>query len=125
MAYPAAHGRSPKIRENADAARRDLVQDGGDDGTAGHASDRRARRPIPDRRRPMQPSPTSIEMMAETYRRTLQADAERVRAKVPRPAPTLAEPPSTAKWRTALGDLLIRVGLRIGGRPHTAAGTTA
>ena len=72
----------------------------------------------------MQPSPASIEIMAETHCRTLRADAERVRAKTPPAVSSRAACPLVGAWRTVIGDLLIRTGVRIAGRAHTAAAAT-
>jgi hypothetical protein len=65
----------------------------------------------------MQRQPLSIEIIAETYRRELLADAERVRPKTPARPRRRGCRAAAARLRLAAGGALIRAGHRLRGTP--------
>ena len=67
----------------------------------------------------MQSAPSSVEIMAETYRQTLLADAGRTRPKTPRQPRPSRSLGSIAAWRNR-GGVLVRAGERLRGVPHGA-----
>ena len=61
----------------------------------------------------MQSAPTSAELMAETYRQTLLADAARTRPKTPRQPRRSRSLVSIAVWRNRAGAVMIWAGERL------------
>jgi hypothetical protein len=71
----------------------------------------------------MQRQPTSMFLMAETYRQELLADAARVR---PHPTPEGGRPAGLlrlSRCRQAIGTALVRAGQRLQGPSHNSPGS--